>query len=137
MDDWVGLDAKKREQIYRLMSAGTIGRKDFDKAISSVAAPDTEAAFEGLSKSNYKLRILAYFTGVGFNNFTQATVNSLKLFLVKYPTPMSFKSAKQDFLMAVKRSNTKEKYLEYEREMAGFMELVYGERMKAEEFFEQ
>ncbi len=137
MDDWVGLDAKRREQIYRLMSAGTIGRKDFDKAISSVAVPDTEAAFAGLSKSNYKLRILAYFTGVGFNNFTQATVNSLKLFLVKYPTPMSFKSAKQDFLMAVKRSNTKEKYLEYEREMAGFMELVYGERLKAEEFFEQ
>ncbi|MBR5621434.1 hypothetical protein IKW75_03080 [Candidatus Saccharibacteria bacterium] len=137
MDDWVGLDAKKREQIYRLMLVGTISRKDFDKAILSVPGPDVEVAFGEVSKSNYKLRILAYFAGVGFNNFAQATVNSLKLFLAKYPTPMSFKSAKQDFLAAVKRSNAKEKYLEYEKETTEFMEIVYGERLKAEEFFER
>lgn len=137
MEDWVGLTPEKRERIYRLISVGEMGQKDFDKVISKVAAPDAEAAFLEISKSKFKKRILAYMTGVGLNNFESVTVDSVKYFLVKFPTPASFASAKVDFLEAVKRSNSKEKYQEYEQEMQAFVQMVYGKRLEAEEFFEQ
>lgn len=76
-------------------------------------------------------------TGVGLNNFRSVNADSLKLFLVKFPTPGAFESARIDFLEAVKRSNTREKYLEYAREMDEFCQVVYGKRMEAEEFFNQ
>ena len=97
MEDWVGLTPEKRERIYRLISVGEMGQKDFDKVISRVAAPDAEAAFLEISKSKFKKRILAYMTGVGLNNFESVTVDSVKYFLVKFPTPASFDSAKVDF----------------------------------------
>ena len=137
MEDWVGLSPEKRELIYRKIASGELSRKDFEKIVAGVPGPDAATAFSELARSNFKLRILAYMAGVGLNNFQSVNADSLKLFLVKFPTPKAFESAKTDFLEAVKRGNTREKYLEYEREMAEFCRLVYGKRLEAEEFFDQ
>ena len=137
MEDWVGLSPEKRELIYRKIASGELSRKDFEKIVAGVPGPDVATAFSELARSNFKLRILAYMAGVGLNNFQSVNADSLKLFLVKFPTPKAFESAKTDFLEAVKRGNTREKYLEYEREMAEFCRLVYGKRLEAEEFFDQ
>ncbi len=120
----------EEERFLRMVSTGAVSAKDFENAVSGVAAPAATAIFPIIEHNNFKRRILAYMTGLGFNNFQSVNAESITKFLEKFPRPSDFASAKNDFIEAIKRGNTEEKYQEYKKEVEELEEIVYGERWR-------
>ena len=126
----VELSPEERERFYRLVSTGVIHRDDFVRMVAGIKLPEAEDSFVKIASSNYKRRILAYFAGVGFDNFEKVTADTVADFLKKYSNPYAFAAPKMDFLMAIKKSNPMEKYEVYAREMREFVAAVYGQEQE-------
>ena len=127
-----------RERFYRMVSTGQIGKVDFENIIASIKGPvESEGAdvvLEKITDKNHEKRILAYMSGLGFDNFERVQAETVKDFIGKYPNPADFVSAANDFLEAVRRSNPEEKYQQYLAAMTEFSSEIYG---KKQEYFEQ
>lgn len=119
---------EEKERFLRMVSTGAVSKKDFEEMVGAVDAPKAAEVFPTIEGDNYKRRILAYMTGIGFNNFQNVTAETIDKFLEKFPRPSDFAAAKNDFLEAVRRSNTEQKFAEYQKEMAELEEAVYGDR---------
>lgn len=134
----VNVPDEERNKFYRMVSNGQIGRADFAGIIASIKGPleleGAEATFAKVATDNYKKRILAYMSGLGFDNYEQVRSETITDFLEKYPTPDSFLSSREDFLNAIKRSNPEQKYEEYKKAMDEFSASIYG---KKEEYYLQ
>lgn len=130
----VDVSDEERERFYRMVSNGQIGRSDFAGVVASIKGPleleGAEATLKKISTSNFKKRILAYMSGLGFDNYEQVRPEIVKDFLEKYPTPASYLSARDDFLNAIKRSNPETKYQEYKAAMDEFMLDIYGKKQE-------
>ena len=113
----VELSADEKETFYRRIMNGQIGKADFDGIIEDLPYGDFEKVFEAIKGNKYKLRIVAYMTGLGFDNFEKVTKESLEKFVKRYPSPVAFESAKNDFLLAIEESNPEQKYLDYKKEI--------------------
>ena len=129
-EDDVELTDAERERFYRLVSTGVIRRDDFVRMVAGIKTPAPEEAFLKLKDSNHRRRILAYFTGVGFDNFEKVTADTVADFLKKYPNPYTFLAPRTDFLEAIKKSNPISKYEDYAREMCDFVQDVYGKEQE-------
>lgn len=134
----VDVSEDERTKFYRMVSNGQIGKSDFAGVIASIKGPleleGAEATLAKVATDNYKKRILAYMSGLGFDNYEQVKPETIKDFLEKYPTPDSFLSSREDFLNAIKRSNPEQKYEEYKKAMDDFSASIYG---KKEEYYLQ
>lgn len=134
----VDVTEEERERFYRMVTNGQISGTDFSQIIASIKGPlendGAEAVLPKITDDNHEKRILAYMSGLGFDNFEQIRAETVVDFLEKYPTPPSFLSAKSDFLEAIKRSNPEAKYQEYVQAMADFCLDIYG---KKQEYYEQ
>ena len=119
---------EEEERCYRMVSTGAVTTKDFDKLVGEAAVQPAAEIFSEIGQDKFKRRILAYMTGLGFDNFQNVTADTVNKFLEKFPRPGDFASARNDFLEAIRRSNTLQKYQEYQQEMADFERKVYGER---------
>lgn len=126
------------ERFFRMRASGQIKKADLAKMVEGIQGPvesdGEEAVFEKIKTSNFKRRILAYMTGVGFDNYENLRPDHVVDFVKKYPTPEKFESAARDFLLAIKRSNPEEKYQQYAAAMLEFSAEMYG---KALEYWQQ
>lgn len=122
--------SEERERFFRLVATGVIKQADFERMVNGIKGPEPSVIFSKVATSNHKKRILAYFTGVGFDNFAQVSEVIVADFLKKYPNPYAFSSPAADFLAAIKKSNPAAKYEEYVREMGEFTAIVYGKEVE-------
>ncbi len=133
------IEIKKEDEVrlFDLINKGLVKNNNIDNIIISIKGPvDSEgvdAVFARIIASNYERRILSYMTGVGFNNYENTLPRSINSFLDKYPNPMDFQSAKDDFLIAIKNSNPIEKYGAYLIAMKDFCHHIFG---KKQEYYE-
>lgn len=133
------VEMKKEDEIrlFDLINKGLVKNEDADRIVISIKGPveseGVDAIFAKIAAGNYERRILAYMTGVGFDNFESTVPHSINDFLNKYPNPMDFQSARDDFLTAVKHSNPIEKYGAYLIAMRDFCLHVYD---KKQEYYE-
>lgn len=130
------VELKKEEEIrfYELVDKGLVKNDDVDRIIISIKGPlesdGINVIFSQISATNYERRILAYMAGVGFDNYENIRPDTVKVFLDKYPNPMDFESAKDDFLAAIKHSNPVEKYGAYLMAMKDFCLHLYGKKQE-------
>lgn len=127
-----------RQRFYDLVDKGIIKNDDVKRIIVSIKGPletdGAEAIFARISATNYERRILAYMTGIGFDNYEHIKPRSVEIFLERYPNPMNFQPASEDFLAAINRNNSLEKYEAYSSAIHNFCLHVYG---KKQEYWEQ
>ncbi len=127
-----------RTRFYDLVNRGIIKNADADRMIISIKGPleseGADAIFAKISATNYERRILAYMTGLGFDNYENIRPKSVETFLERYPNPMNFQPASDDFLAAIKHSNPVEKYEAYQTAIHNFCLHIYG---KKQEYWEQ
>lgn len=129
-EDDVELTDAEKDRFFRLVSTGVIRRDDFVRMVAGIKTPSETEAFSKIATSNHKRRILAYFTGVGFDNYERVSADTVADFLRKYPDPYKFLAPKKDFLEAIKRSNPISKYEDYVKEMCDFTQDVYGKEQE-------
>ena len=67
--DNVELTPEETETFLRRIFNGQIGRVDFAKVVDSLPVGDIEAIYEKNKDNKYKMRIIAYMTGLGFDNY--------------------------------------------------------------------
>lgn len=132
----VEVSEDEKETFYRRMINGQIGKADFSKVIDSLPLGDLESAYINGKGDKYFLRIVAYMTGLGFNNYESVNEESLKKFVKRYPSPVAFESAKNDFLLAIEESNPEQKYLDYKKKMEELTQAIYGKKEKAFELYD-
>ena len=133
----IELSPDERERFYRMTVMGAIKKADFSKVIEGIKRPEVDQIFSKIKESKYKRRILAYMAGVGFDNYENIREEDVKRFLERYPNPSSFESAENDFLEAVRRSNSKQKYNEYAREMEEFVADAYGKKQEYSQLIQE
>lgn len=126
----VKLSPEEQERFFRMTVTGSIHKADVAKVIEAIKGPETEQIFSEIKDNKFKKRILAYMTGLGFDNFEQVKVKTVEDFLEKFPDPNGFISAKADFLEAIRRSNPEQKYREYLEAMEEFEKNVYGKKQE-------
>ncbi|MBQ3325966.1 hypothetical protein IJG79_02365 [Candidatus Saccharibacteria bacterium] len=128
------LSQEEEIRFYDLVNKSLVKHSDADRIIASIKGPvdsvGIDAIFAKISASNYERRILAYMSGVGFDNYEHTRPQTINDFLEKYPNPMDFQSAKDDFLAAVKHSNPVEKYGAYLIAMKDFCAHIYGKKQE-------
>lgn len=127
-DDDIQLTDEEKETFLRRVFNGQIGRADFVRVVDSLPVGDVEAIYEKNKDNKYKMRIIAYMTGLGFDNYEKVNLQSMKDFIKKYPSPVEFGAAEIDFLNAVRESNPEQKYDDYKREMEELVDEIYGEK---------
>ena len=133
----VNVSDEERETFLRRISTGQIGRADFASIVEVKPYGDFEKVFAEMRGNKYKLRTLAYMTGLGFDNYASVTKESIEKFVKRYPTPMAFEPAKNDFLYAIEESNSEQKYLDYKRETEELMREIYGEKMRVLDIYDE
>ncbi len=133
----IELSQEEKETFYRRVTNGQIGKSDFNKVIESVPRGNFGEVFEKIKDNKYKRRIVAYMTGMGFDNYDGVTEESLKKFIKRYPSPVTFESAKNDFLSAIEESNSEQKYLDYKREIEEFAHEIYGEKAEVLDLYNE
>ena len=133
----VELSADEKETFYRRIMNGQIGKADFDGIIEDLPYGDFEKVFEAIKDNKYKLRIVAYMTGLGFDNFEKVTKESLEKFVKRYPSPVAFESAKNDFLLAIEESNPEQKYLDYKKEIEELVREIYGKKAEILDYYDE
>ena len=126
----VELTDDEKETFLRRINTGQINMANFVEIIDMAPAGDIEEVFKAITDNKYKLRIVAYMTGLGFDNYTSVNKASLEKFLKRYPSPLAFESAKNDFLVAIEDSNPEQKYLDYKKEIEEFIDEIYGEKSR-------
>ena len=128
----VNVTEADRERFYNMVSNGQISGMDFAQIISSIRGPlesvGKEELFPKIIDDNHEKRILAYMSGIGFENFEKITPDTLEDFLGKYPNPADFVSAKEDFLNAINRSNPEAKPQDYKQAMEDYCQDIYGKK---------
>lgn len=133
--DTIEVSDEEKETFYRRIMNGQIGKADFDAIIGLKPFGDFEKVFELIRDNKYKRRIIAYMTGMGFDNYESVTKESLEKFVKRYPSPVAFEPAKNDFLLAIGESNPEQKYLDYKREIEELVQEIYGEKAKIFELY--
>lgn len=127
----------ERETFYRRIMNGQIGKADFSKVIDSLPHGDLNKVYEEIRDDKYALRIVAYMTGLGFDNYASVNGDSLEKFVKRYKSPVVFESARNDFLSAIEESNPEQKYLDYKNEMEKLVKAVYGEKEHVYELYDE
>lgn len=134
----VRLNAGDEDLLLDRLASGAITDSDKKDLLSSMKSPVSkkgpEAVFASLEGDKHQLRILAHHSGLGFNNYSQASPNALQDFLSHFPTPLDFEAQSEIFLNSIKRGNSPQKVQEYIADMAAFKRNVYGKR---QEYYEQ
>lgn len=120
--------AEDKAKLFWMISTGAVKWQNFVELLAGVPNAARETAFAAITASRFKARILAYMSGVGFDNFEQLRVENIDDFLKRYPGPTEFEPAEADFLEAIRRSNPEQKYLDYKTEMDQLKRDIYGEK---------
>lgn len=134
--DNVELSDEEKETFLRRMSTGQIKKADFGAIIDSLPFGDFEKIFNNIINDKFKLRIVAYMTGLGFDNYANVTKESLEKFVKRYPSPLAFESAKNDFLNAIEESNSEQKYLDYKEKIEELVRELYGEKVEVLDLYD-
>ncbi|MBQ7802585.1 hypothetical protein IJ380_01850 [Candidatus Saccharibacteria bacterium] len=82
----------------------------------------------GIEGEKHEQRILAYTTGVGFDNFAMTSARDVDNFVSRYETPIDFREDAEDFLEMIRKNNSTKKYIEYVGAMENFEKKVYGKK---------
>lgn len=133
----VELTPEEKETFLRRVMNGQIKRADFKVVIDSLPYGDFDEVFEKIKDNKYKLRVVAYMTGLGFDNYANVTRESLDKFVKRYPSPFIFELAENDFLMAIEESNPEQKYLDYKKETEELVQEIYGEKARILGFYDE
>ena len=131
------LTAEEKETFLRRVMNGQIGKVDFEAIIDALPYGNFDAVFEDVKGNKYKMRIVAYMTGLGFDNYVNVTRESLDTFVKRYPSPLAFEPAENDFLMAIEESNPEQKYLDYKKETEELVRELYGEKARILSFYDE
>lgn len=133
----VEVSDEERETFLRRIMNGQIGKADFTQIIDSLPYGELSKVFEKIKDDKYKLRIVAYMTGLGFDNYEKVTKESLDKFINRYPSPLAFESAENDFLTAIREGNPEQKYLDYKEKMKELVQEIYGEKARVLDFYDE
>ena len=91
-----------------------------------------DGVFNDMSDDKHQRRILTYMTGgaEAWNKWDQTSGNTVKEFLMRYPTPMDFEKVAEDFLYNKLNDghNDSQKLQEYYEAMDSFQNNVYGKK---------
>ena len=91
-----------------------------------------DGVFNDMSGDKYQRRILTYMTGgaEAWNRWDQTSGDTVKEFLMRYPTPMDFEKVAEDFLCNKLDGghNDSQKLQEYYAAMDSFQNNVYGKK---------
>lgn len=136
-DESVQLSDEERETFFRRIFTGQITKADFKGLVDSLPYGDFDEVYADIQGDKYKLRIVAYMTGLGFDNYTNVTKESLEKFVKRYPSPGIFEAAKNDFLNAIEESNPEQKYLNYREKMDEFVHEIYGKKAEIDDLYDE
>lgn len=122
-------DEKELDGLYQKVANGQINRSDWNSLISAVPGPDTqiEKLHEIATNTEEKRRILAYMSGVGFDNYEHTNAKHLKTFLERFPNPANLDAVEGDFLNAIKISKP-DSLEDYKSAIKAFRNDIYGEK---------
>lgn len=87
-----------------------------------------EKIFDGVNGDLHQKRILAYMTGVDWQDFNSVSAKNMGEFLDKYPTPLEFEEDADSFLNMIGEANGVAKYNQYVDSMDRFCHQVYGKK---------
>lgn len=73
-------------------------------------------------------RILAKFSGRGFNNWENVNTDDLSAVLRAYPTPVEFQPVAADLLEQIRQQNSPQKASAYAKSIEDFQQKFYGKR---------
>lgn len=124
------ISKEEQERFFRMTVTGGIRKSDVGKVIEGIKGPNPAKIFDAIKGDKFRKRILAYMSGLGFDNFEMVKKETVDVFLERYPNPDSFEAAKNDFLEAIRRSNSEKKYEEYKQAMQEFERDVYGKKQE-------
>ena len=133
----VEISDDEKETFLRRINTGQITKADFNSIVEKLPYGDFEQVFTEIRGDKYKLRIVAYMTGLGFDNYASVTKESLEKFVKRYPTPEIFEAAKNDFLNAIDESNPEQKYLDYKEEMDELVRQLYGKKAELYDLYDE
>ena len=123
-----------REAIIDKMASGQIGDAQKRELLSRILGPmqniDNAGEVTRTLDTKHERRILAAMGAVGFDNWRSVTAGDMRAFIERYPTPMDFQHASDDFLNMIEGLNGAEKRAEYETAMRSFKMKVYGKKQE-------
>ena len=124
---------KERGFVLQSMQTGENNYARLEKQLLHELAPfnppkTTDQIYEGLKDDRQGKRILAYMTGVNWNQFDTVSGSHITRFLSKYPTPLEFEKSSEDFLQLIADNNSINKYYEYVDSMDNFCSQIYGKK---------
>lgn len=128
----VVLNASDEAMVLSGMRDGRITDKDAKSILKAIKDPIKKYGEDGVDRrlgfAEKERRILAYMTGLGFNDWEQTDGVSIKAFSQKYPMPADFEAAAEGFLKVIRKHSTDEQFAEYVKAMENFKQQIYGLR---------
>lgn len=114
MRDEIGFEGMERKLLDRMV------RPDHYKGVDMV--------FDGMAGDKHQKRILGYMTGEEWDGLDKISSRNIEDFLLRFPNPMDFDEASEDFCERMEEANGPEKGREYREAMEEFETNVYGKR---------
>ncbi len=134
----VDISPAERQQFYDQILNHQITREQESHLLQQISTPAHDRTGQltrtgdVLAQLNTKhdQRILSYMTAVNGQMPASLTPDHITAFLQKYPTPIEFASAEQDFLTMIDYRNGDAKLREYEADIETFKHKIYGKRQE-------
>ncbi|MBQ3306074.1 hypothetical protein IJH02_01395 [Candidatus Saccharibacteria bacterium] len=128
----VVLNASDEAMVLSGMRDGRITDKDAHIILKAIKDPIKKYGEDGVDRrlglAERERRILAYMTGLGFNDWEQTDGVTIKNFVKRFPLPADFEAASEGFLKVIKNHSDEAGLAEYIKAMENFKQQVYGLR---------
>lgn len=125
-------DGEREAVLNKLQADPNTYRKIERRLLNEIArsrSPETpDNIFSKISADKHQKKILAYMTGVSWNNLDKLNSRNVAKFLTEFPNPLDFEKTSLEFLGKINENNTLEKYREYQTSMDDFCRQMYGKK---------
>lgn len=135
----VEITPEYEEYFFEQMESGAITEDDEREMLATISSPVNKIGVDNVYRGiegldvvgrKHEKRILSYVTKGDFYGVGDVSEESVENFLGKYPLPMDFEQASEDFLRIIRVNNPEPKYQEYKGAMDDFKARMYGKRQE-------
>lgn len=124
------ISEQDRATVYQKLANHSIDDHRKSQLLREIKAPFHQSIEHTMDQLNSKheRRILAYFSGAGFDNWESTSIYDLQNATQTFPTPYELAASEQNFLEDIREHNSPQKYAEYQDAMESFKRKTYGKR---------
>ncbi len=131
----VEISEQAQKEVFDTINSNKLNLQSESELLQHIAPPSKtensspKKVFDNLSSLHEK-RLLATFSGVGFDNYQDIQPSDVENFLSRFPTPIEFVPEARKFLEDIEKNNSPKKYQEYLADMEKFKHKIFGKRQE-------